>query len=145
MGGLPPDAQHRRASPAAPRRAADIIERLPALAFSKALFSGDPYPESCPVCLEDFGPPAGDEHRDEPAQGPLARARLSSRLACTCSTGLASLDGWGNVLLIEVVLLVGGTLAMTAPLQLWRVQRHPFWHQMQQRPVTRSSLSRTAL
>merc|ERR1712151_622078 len=36
-------------------RATAILERLPQVAYSAELFSGEPHPESCPICMEDFG------------------------------------------------------------------------------------------
>jgi len=37
--------------------AANIISRLPHATFSPELFSGDPHPEACPICMENFAPP----------------------------------------------------------------------------------------
>jgi len=47
---------------------AAIVSSLPRVQFTAALFSGDPYPESCPVCLEDFAPCS------EPENGPAPRS-----------------------------------------------------------------------
>ena len=37
--------------------AANIIPRLPHVIFSPKLFSGDPYPKACPICMENFASP----------------------------------------------------------------------------------------
>ena len=37
--------------------AANIIPRLPYVIFSPKLFSGDPYPKACPICMENFASP----------------------------------------------------------------------------------------
>mmetsp|Transcript_85523 Transcript_85523/g.238699 ORF Transcript_85523/g.238699 Transcript_85523/m.238699 type:complete len:265 (+) Transcript_85523:59-853(+) len=43
-------------SQSVPRSRADAtLERLPRIAYSAELFSGSPHPDSCPVCMEDFG------------------------------------------------------------------------------------------
>lgn len=34
---------------------AAILEGLPRVEFTPALFSGSPHPQSCPICMEDFG------------------------------------------------------------------------------------------
>lgn len=47
-------------NPAGQARVADIIiARSPQIAYSAALFSGDPHPEACPICMEDFAPAEG--------------------------------------------------------------------------------------
>ena len=38
--------------------AANIISRLPHVTFSPKLFSGDPHPKACPICMENFASPA---------------------------------------------------------------------------------------
>ena len=40
-----------------PHQAANIISRLPHATFSPKLFSGDPYPKACPICMENFASP----------------------------------------------------------------------------------------
>lgn len=35
---------------------ADVVAQLPRLAYSSRLFSGEPYPEACPICMENFEP-----------------------------------------------------------------------------------------
>ena len=37
--------------------AANIISRLPHVTFSPKLFSGDPHPKACPICMENFASP----------------------------------------------------------------------------------------
>eukprot|EP00928_Gymnodinium_smaydae_P080651 TRINITY_DN64306_c0_g1_i1.p1 TRINITY_DN64306_c0_g1~~TRINITY_DN64306_c0_g1_i1.p1 ORF type:complete len:311 (+),score=53.64 TRINITY_DN64306_c0_g1_i1:78-1010(+) len=43
------------------RGATEVVDALPRLTFSPALFSGTPYPDSCPICLDSFEEAAGDE------------------------------------------------------------------------------------
>lgn len=35
-------------------RAEAVVKALPRVPFSTALFSGEPHPQSCPICMEDF-------------------------------------------------------------------------------------------
>lgn len=48
------ESREQPVSAASQGLAADIIARLPLVAYSEELFSGDPHPESCPICMEDF-------------------------------------------------------------------------------------------
>jgi len=45
----PPQAQH------VAREAHEVLDLLPRVAFDPQLFDGNPHPDSCPVCMEDFG------------------------------------------------------------------------------------------
>lgn len=40
----------------AKQQSIDISNRLPQIEYSVALFSGEPHPESCSICMEDFAP-----------------------------------------------------------------------------------------
>lgn len=35
-----------------------LLNGLPRIAFSTGIFSGDPHPVACPICMDDFGPSA---------------------------------------------------------------------------------------
>mmetsp|Transcript_20972 Transcript_20972/g.39409 ORF Transcript_20972/g.39409 Transcript_20972/m.39409 type:complete len:303 (+) Transcript_20972:80-988(+) len=35
-------------------RVSQLLDELPRLTYSVSLFSGNPHPESCPICMEDF-------------------------------------------------------------------------------------------
>merc|ERR1712224_203819 len=39
--------------------------RLPRVAYTAQLFSGDPYPVACPICMEDFGPCEDESSKQE--------------------------------------------------------------------------------
>merc|ERR1740138_1048808 len=41
----------------------ELLEQFPRVPFSRALFSGEPYSERCPVCMEDFGPGAEEPEK----------------------------------------------------------------------------------
>lgn len=35
---------------------AGLLNRLPRVTYTRQLFSGEPYPDACPICMEDFDP-----------------------------------------------------------------------------------------
>merc|ERR1712032_1013622 len=39
---------------------ADLVAQLPRIAYSPQLFSGEPYQEACPICMENFDPSESD-------------------------------------------------------------------------------------
>lgn len=56
------DASSAQTVSGAPRRpdAQQVLDRLPRVAFKSQLFSGSPYPEACPICMEDWVDVASD-------------------------------------------------------------------------------------
>lgn len=73
-GGNAPEAAPRQRGPNA--REQSLLNELPRIAFSPAIFSGDPHPTACPICMEDFGPSATSGR--EPAAGGDSAAGPSS-------------------------------------------------------------------
>merc|ERR1712039_155386 len=62
-----PDSSNPAASSSRrlPADKAAILARLPRVQYTAQHFSGEPYPEVCPICMEDFGPAADESKKDE--------------------------------------------------------------------------------
>jgi len=72
--GTAPDAATRPPGPNAEMQT--LLNDLPRIAFSPAIFSGDPHPTACPICMENFGSSASSGR--EPAAGGDSAAGPSS-------------------------------------------------------------------
>lgn len=84
-------AAEERANPAA----AAILAQLPRLEYCPRLFSGDPHPESCPICIEDFGP-AGNEASSSSATPAAASSGAPEDAEAETAAGPASTNEIGT-------------------------------------------------
>lgn len=73
-----------------------LMDELPRIAFSTAIFCGDPHPSACPICMEDFGPPA----QASGAAASSTRPAVGGDLASSAEKGPSSTAGTG----LEIVL-----------------------------------------
>eukprot|EP00929_Paragymnodinium_shiwhaense_P064886 TRINITY_DN32582_c0_g1_i1.p1 TRINITY_DN32582_c0_g1~~TRINITY_DN32582_c0_g1_i1.p1 ORF type:complete len:349 (+),score=53.21 TRINITY_DN32582_c0_g1_i1:177-1223(+) len=91
-GGLSAGGGGHRRDAAAAQRISDAIGRLPRVAYNERFFSGEPYPESCPICMESF-----KEDTDAPAassQAPQAHEREIALTPCLHVFHTGCLKGW---------------------------------------------------